>query len=104
MSKKGKVKKEVSVGFALGRDAASKLKTEGAQALDASQIVVRSGTKLVAPGAAGYESRLWEKVTCRISDPLIDPEEILTHPERLGINMATTKTRATKLGSRKASS
>jgi len=102
MSKKRK--KDISIGFALKKDAGARLRAQGLQALDASQVIVKSGNKLIGSGAGGYESRIWEKVTCNISDPLIDiidPDPILSNPERFGITVNATQTPAAKLSSRK---
>lgn len=46
--------------------------------VNVSDLAVRTVPRLAGAGAAGYESRLWEKATCRSdgrpTDPLINPE------------------------------
>lgn len=40
------------------------------RAVKISEVVVRTVPRLSGDPAGGYESRLWEKATCRLRDPL----------------------------------
>lgn len=40
------------------------------RAVKLSDVVVRTVPRLSGDPAGGYESRLWEKATCRLRDPL----------------------------------
>jgi hypothetical protein len=95
----------LSVGFALDRDAAKKLEGGDVNELDrAGEIFVKSGPRfLAAPGGGGgYETRLWEKVTCDILGGRLTPADIVVNPEQLGIKVtkaaAGTKARQKKKG------
>jgi hypothetical protein len=79
------------VGLVLKKGAA------GDAALDSGEIFVKTGGRLsIRPDGAGYESRLWEKVTCKISPDIVNPEDLITNPAILG--MKVTKLRAPARG------
>src|SRR5689334_4060364 len=83
--------KGVTVGLAVSRTSAKRIAEAGVDALpEAGEIVLKSGTRFISPGAAGgYESRLWEKATCRILGGL-NPEGLVTHPA-FGIQKVAAK-------------
>jgi hypothetical protein len=96
-------KKQVSLGFAIGKDDAERLKSEGVKALDKAQVIIKSASGGIGStsSAHGYETRIWEKVTCKVADPLLDPEQIINNPEQFGLEITTTKTLPGALQSQK---
>jgi hypothetical protein len=101
VAKSSKPKVPVSVGFALDKKSADKVSKSGVRALDqVGQIFVKSGSKFLArPDGGGYESRLWEKVTCDILGGLV-PEDLVTNPEQFGIKVTKAKVAAKKTSKR----
>jgi hypothetical protein len=83
--------KTLTVGFAVSRTSAKRIAEGGVDALpDAGEVILKSGTRFLSPGAAGgYESRLWEKVTCKVLGGL-NPEDLVSHPA-FGIQKVSAK-------------
>ena len=62
-----------------------------------SDVVVRTVPRFDAPGSGGYESRIWEKATCkatndprdRLVDPVTEIEKLFEQAKRLESEIAS---------------
>jgi hypothetical protein len=80
---------QVSVGFAINSKSLDQITSSGSRAaVDGGHVIVKSGARTLAaaPGGGGYETRLWERVTCDFLGGLA-PGDIVMRPDLVGVTV-----------------
>jgi hypothetical protein len=92
---------QVSVGFAINSKSLEQITSSGSRAtVEGGQVIVKSGARTLAaaPGGGGYETRLWERVTCDFLGGGLAPGDIVMRPDLVGVTVtpAAALKRATR--------